>query len=301
MAVQAGVVVRRDHLGVGVDVDARPFGLPEQVVDVLQVVARHEDAGVAPRPEVHPGGAHDAVGGGIGRVEERHRGDVHAPRLEGEGEERVDAPFPRHLGERAKGEGGERVVEMAEDVRVVGVGGDPLQGVGDRLAQGAEVLVARVEDADGVGLARDLRLAGPHPGDVGGGEGRVRPVAEQFGVARDRLALHLDRLAHERRDPLRVEVRVRDRREEAPGDEGADPAVERRPLGEERVPEETDPLQVVDEQVLQVRALVALAAAADLRAALAFAELLALEAEHRHRGTSFRDGLTARAALRVVL
>ena len=69
---QFRIIMRRQHLAVRVDVDARVLALFEQLLDVVEVVAADEDARTVAHADVHLRDFGVAVGGGVGFVEQGH-------------------------------------------------------------------------------------------------------------------------------------------------------------------------------------------------------------------------------------
>ena len=87
-------------------------------------------------PERHRGRHRVAVGAGVGGVEQLHGLEVHLAALQDEAEVVADRQLRvEHGGEGLVDEGVDGLVLLAEDPGVVGVGGDPLEAVGQELAQ----------------------------------------------------------------------------------------------------------------------------------------------------------------------
>ena len=143
------IVVRRQHLAVGVDIDARALRLLQQHLEVLEVVAGNQDARVLAHAEVHLRELRITIRLRVGSIQEGHA--VHAPlaRLQREGDEVVHRQTViEQLRERGLQESIDGLVLMVEHVRMLHVGSEPLQAVGDELAQAADILVLRGEHAD---------------------------------------------------------------------------------------------------------------------------------------------------------
>jgi len=70
--LEGGIGVSRQHLAMGVDVDARALGLLEQLVQVAQVVATDQDRGAGAHADVGLRRFGVAVGAGVGLVEQAH-------------------------------------------------------------------------------------------------------------------------------------------------------------------------------------------------------------------------------------
>ncbi len=73
--LERGIVVRRQHLTVGVDVDTGILALLEQLFQVLEVVSGDQDAGASADADVHLGQLGLAVSRGVRLVEQGHDGD----------------------------------------------------------------------------------------------------------------------------------------------------------------------------------------------------------------------------------
>jgi len=153
------ITVRRQHLAVGVDVDAETFGLLKQLLEVCEVVARDRDRLVGPVSERDLGGHRMPVCARVGRVEQLHDAQVHLA-----GPEREADPVLEP--EVAVGESREQLVleridrriRVAEHTGVVGVRGDTLEAVYGGLLEGLDVLVAAMvgEDPDSLTLRHEL-------------------------------------------------------------------------------------------------------------------------------------------------
>ena len=65
---QFGIIVRGQHFAVGVHVNARSFGLFQQVFDVVQVVSRNQNAWVFAHADVHFGYNGVAIRCGVGFI-----------------------------------------------------------------------------------------------------------------------------------------------------------------------------------------------------------------------------------------
>ena len=65
---QFGIIVSGQHFAVGVHVNARSFGLFQQVFDVVQVVSRNQNARVLAHADVHFGYFGVAIRCGVGLI-----------------------------------------------------------------------------------------------------------------------------------------------------------------------------------------------------------------------------------------
>ena len=213
--LEGRVVVGGQHLRVGVDVHAGAFGLLQELLHVLEIVARDQDAGIVPDPQ---GNARDfglPVGGRVGPVDEGHGDDGHTPGLQRQLQELGDLQIPGGGGQRLHDERRQLRVVVAQDHGVVLVGCDALQAVDHGLAQGAGVLVGVAEQHPHlVGLLAQGRLASGLPAGHGGvetGQER-RMLLEEVRLDGEALA---DQLQHARG----VEVGVGHGGEQGQGEE----------------------------------------------------------------------------------
>ena len=106
------IVVGRKHLAMGIDIDARAFGLDEEIFDILQVVTGDEDARIAACADVHPGEFRITVCLGVGLVEECHHIHAVLSCFEHHAQQRV------HISIRVT-DGGECTAHEADDLAVL--------------------------------------------------------------------------------------------------------------------------------------------------------------------------------------
>ncbi len=274
--LQAGVAVGREHLTVGVDVDAGAFGLLEQLLQHLQVVAGDQDTLAGLGAQVDGGRDRMPIGIGVGGVEQSHHGQVLLAALHGEADEvhqsqtRVGAG-----GQRLLEEGHDLIVAAAQDHGVVHIGGHPFQAVHENLDHGADVFV------DVQGVEAVLLTLGDHAGQV---VGRF-PVSHRTGDggARSGLCLFLQLVAalDHAADDCGVEVHIGDSREEPLDGKTVDLGVSSQFIGIER-----QGFQAVEQVVLQGRHIRFFSADAGNVAAGAVCCLLALITEHTHDDSS---------------
>ena len=203
--LQLRVGVRGQHLAVGVDVDARVLRLLEELVQVLEVVARDHDPRAGPDRGLHGGDLGGAVGLGVGPVEQGHGRHAHPAALEVEGDHLVDREVVlQGRGKPLLDERLDRAVRVPEHGGVVVVRGHPLEAVDQHPAEGADVLVSGGEHARLGHLRVDIGVGGRRPG---GCVGRARPGRRQ-GVANGHGLPDLPA------EDVRVEVDVGDGHEE---------------------------------------------------------------------------------------
>ena len=157
------ITMGREHLAVGMDVDALAGRLLQQLVQILQIVGGHHDEGAFFDVGVHPRGDGVAEGGGVSAVQQRHTLEIHLPELHDErqpllhGVGAVQLAQPlikprRHLG-----------ILAAEVQAVVGVGGHALQAEEERGAEGNGVGIPLPKLHKGSVPAAQLLPLGGHP------------------------------------------------------------------------------------------------------------------------------------------
>ena len=132
------------HLAVGVDVDPLALGLLEKLLQVLEIMAGNEDGLALLRAQGNGRGDGVAVSARVGRIEQLHGPQVDLAALEHERQRLVEADFP--VGQRReplldKGVNGR--VFLAQDLRMIGVGRNPLDPEEQRVLQGKDVGVCR--------------------------------------------------------------------------------------------------------------------------------------------------------------
>ena len=282
--LQPGVAVGREHLAVGIDVDAVPFGLLEDLLQDAQVVAGNQDRLAGLGAELDRGRYRMAVPLDVRLVEEFHREVVDPAGFHRQPDALVQVETVVQQGcKRLVREGVDLLRFLSEGAGMVCVGGIPLDPVGDHLAHRVDVLID-LEVLDPVQLSQ-FDLAGPVgrklPVPRGGrwepGEGTAVGLIEQ----RPGSFAHAHAFRDEAGDGVGVEIDVGHRGEQGVDHEAVDLLVpgskspgKVRPVG--------DSFQRVDQQVLQYRDIGLLAADPDGGAAGAFGGLLALETEHCH-------------------
>lgn len=147
--LQFGVVVGREHFAVGVDVDALPLALLQELLEVAQVVAADEDAWAAVGADADAADFGVAVGRGVGLVEQGHDVDAPLAGLQHDGEQRVDRGLGvGHLVEGLGEEGQDGVVGLAEACGVLVVGAHAFESQGGKFAQRSHVGILGAQDAE---------------------------------------------------------------------------------------------------------------------------------------------------------
>ena len=145
-----GIVVCREHLAVGIDVDARVLALLQQLLDVVQIVSADEDTRTVAHSDVHFCDFGVAESGGVGFVEQGHC--LHAPfaGLQRKGGELVGIVAGDKLSEGLQ----DKLVDIAINLTKAGgmlqIGGHTFETVHGEFFQRADILVAFSEDAHGL-------------------------------------------------------------------------------------------------------------------------------------------------------
>jgi len=216
----------------------------------------------------------------VGRVEQLHDAQVHLAGPEREADPVLEPEVA--VGESREQFVLERIdrrIRVAEHTGVVGVRGDTLEAVYGGLLEGLDVLVAAMvgEDPDSLTLRHELLDCGgrlERDSRVIGGHDATRCF--YLGAQR---RVHLRATSDDASDVRSVEVDVRDGREERAVHELISHVIADA-HSRSRDRDGRDPLQLVQQEVLQHRHLGRLAADADGRAAYAFVRLFTLVTEH---------------------
>ena len=139
---QLGIAVAGQHLAMGVDVDPLALGLLQEHIQILEIMAGDQDAFAGDMSERHRGGDRMAVSAGVARIEQLHGPEVYLAALQGEGHQLVKAEIlAGQLSHGLMDVGINRLVFLAEDGGVVGIGGKTAQAVHGDLLQGLQVRV----------------------------------------------------------------------------------------------------------------------------------------------------------------
>ena len=275
----------RQHLAVGIDVDAAAFSLFQQFFEVFQVVAGHQNCFAFHGADAHRCRHRMAIGAGIGFVKDFHDPDVDFAAAQRHAEQGIHAEV--RLGqevERLMEEGIDLLVDDTEDTGVVGVGGHAFQSEQDQVFQ-----TNQVGAAGGQVFAQHQLLAlGDQTVQIGSrlpgcGAGQFfrgcagfqrRPVIQGFGGVADRDAFADDAL-----QTGRIEVDIGDGGEQGFDDEFVDGCV----LGTEHdgaVGVHRHPFGQIQQQVLQGGGLRVFAADAERVATGSFGGLFTLITKH---------------------
>ena len=177
--LESRVVVGGQHLGVGVDVHPGAGGLLQQHLQVPQVMAGHQNAGVGPHADVDPGDFGVAVGRGVGLVQQGHARHTVLAGFQGQGHQVVGGQAViQRGGQGALQKGVHLGVVLQQGVGVLGIGGKSLEAVGDQFPQRADVLVPGGEYPHRAGLGHPVPF--PVPAGGFGQGGGVGHAGQQF-------------------------------------------------------------------------------------------------------------------------
>ena len=112
------------HFAVGIDVDAFAFGLLQDGVQILQVVAGNENGLALLGAQGHGGGHGVAVGAGVAGIQQFHGPQVDFAALERQADIVVDAQAVVQGGRQAFVDiGVDLFVFLPQDAGMVGIGG----------------------------------------------------------------------------------------------------------------------------------------------------------------------------------
>ncbi|OQC69276.1 MAG: hypothetical protein BWX50_01016 [Euryarchaeota archaeon ADurb.Bin009] len=265
-----GIGVRREHLAVSVNIHTRPARLFKEVGEVLEVVAGDKDT--RPRARRGPDGRdrRRPVGGGVRGIEEGK--DLH-PDLaarENMADHIPDGELLQRGGEGLLHESRDLLVLVAEDGGVVVVGAEPFEPVDQEVTKRLQVGVHGLPRGDDLlRLCRDRRRACRRPG---AGRGFRAPGGREGVADAGRLIDHIPEAG-------RIEVHVGQGRKEASRNELPGIRVPAARLHRRKVPRR-EPLEGVDQDILESGSLLILAADAAYGAAETLCRLFTLVAEH---------------------
>ncbi len=267
------IVVSGQHLGVGVDIHTGSLRLLQQHLQILQVMAGDQDAGVCSDADVYLRDLGVAIGLGVCLVEEGHALHAVLAGLQGKGSEVICTQgVIECCCKGALQEGIDFRIILKEGICVLRVGGKALQTIDDELAQGPDVLILGGKNADCGGLlCKVFSLSAP--------ESCLRERCAVLYLCKEGLLLGeslLDALC----ESFVIEVCVGYGGEEVHGDQVIDLCGDLPALLAERCCHRTDSLGHVDEKILQRCRLRLLSADAAHRAALAARSLLTLKTKH---------------------
>jgi len=141
--LESGVVVGGQHFGVGVHVHARTFGLLEQHLQVAQIVAGNQDAGVGAHANVDLGDLGIAVGTGVGGIKQSHNAYALVAGFKGQGHEIGHGKaVVQGLGQSFLQEVVHGGIMLAQHIGMLGIGGHALEAKRHEPAQGTNIVIA---------------------------------------------------------------------------------------------------------------------------------------------------------------
>lgn len=254
---QLRVGVRREHLAVRIDCDAAASRLLQQELQVVQIMAGHNDERAGLHGKRHMDRGRLAEAFGVGFVQQRHAAQVDLAQLQHERQQLLHAPVLADGKQSFRKEALDGLVPVAEHHGVVRIGRHAAAAEQQQGLQAADVLLCAPE-------LRQIIVARPAAGR--GADGTVRHKALLLGPDAPGQGVQT----------VRIEIDVRQRGEQAfdhqlPGLRTGIRAGVRRAR-------QTD--QCSGQPVLHLRSLRVLAADAAARAAGAACGLLTLKAKH---------------------
>ena len=141
---QLGIAVGGQHLAVGVNVDALAGALLQDLLQVQEIVARHQDGLALLVPQGDLGGHRVAVSAGVAGIQQLHGPEVDFAAFQHQGHHVGDAQALGRGGRQPLvDEGVNLVVFLAQDLGVIGVSADPLEAEQQGVLQGEDVGVRR--------------------------------------------------------------------------------------------------------------------------------------------------------------
>ncbi len=282
---QARIAVGRQHFAVRVDIDAHSFGLFQQFFEIKQVVAGNENRFSRDGRDANRRGHGVSEMLRVARVQQFHGLEIDFAAFQDERNPAVHAAVHRVQGQRGQGFGEvnvDRIVLFAEHESMVSVCRRALETVSQQFLQRQNVFT-------------ELFLAVRHLqhfchfdhaffGDRAAGASMTRSVTgRHLRPGGDFESLHrLHGRLQQRKEPVVVEINVRDRRKEQ---------FQHLPVSvliffallPQFIVEKADFFRGHHNAVLQRGRRVAFSAHADFRAARPLGSLFALKTKHRHR------------------
>jgi len=171
--LQLGIAVAGQHLAMGVDVDALVLGLLQEHGQIFEVMAGDQDTLAGDMTQRHRGRNRMAVGAGVAGVQQLHGPEVDLAAFEGEGHQRIEIHVAGEGGHGLMDVGVDRIIFLAEDGGMIGIGGKAAQAVHGGLLQGLQVGIG-IEGVDevegGALLFQTGQGIGRGKGGCGGGK-----------------------------------------------------------------------------------------------------------------------------------
>ena len=149
---KGGIRVGRQHLAVGINVDARTICLLEQFFHILQIMAGDKNPRFCAHADIHFGDFRVAVGRGMGLIQQGHGVDRCLSGFHNQGDHIVYRQIFRGGGQGFHDEIVDFIFLTSQDGGVVRIGGNPFKADDQQLAKGADILVCSGQYAHGFGL-----------------------------------------------------------------------------------------------------------------------------------------------------
>ena len=122
----------RQHLAVGIHVDAGSFGLLQQLFQIGKIVTRYQDGRILAYTEIHFRDLRMAILCCVGFIQQRHRCYAELPRFQGQGHQFIGGESVVQCGcQRFVNKGVNLAVFLADIQGVVRIGRHSFQAIGD--------------------------------------------------------------------------------------------------------------------------------------------------------------------------
>ena len=241
------IIMRRQHFAVRIDINARPGGLFQQFFHIFQVVAADQNARIFAHADFHLRRLRMPVGFGIRGIEQRHDFDAVLPAFQHKRDELVG-------GQVVVGGGSQPLHDEIEDLwagfaqhgGVFGIRGHAFEAVGQQFAQRAHVFVLRRQHAHFIAFCVKIGHVAAAP------RRHFRQRGVNFSDVRLHAVAHVQRRVDLRLELRRIEIRVRDRHEQAFDHEFAEFIVNRDARFFARFAVNRNAFQHKNQQVLQI-------------------------------------------------
>ena len=187
---QTRIGVGGEEFAVGVDLDSLAGGLFEDLVEIVQIVTRHDDERPFFVGDEGLGRLGVAVGGGIGGIQEFHALQIHLAEFHHQGQQVGQGKGGVEQGGQSLDEPGIDLGALkADHPSVVRIGGHAFHPEQEGILEGLDIRITfgRV-GAEGLGLNQDMGIAGRKlvtgsRGEVPGGSLLSKTVLDLLGLA----------------------------------------------------------------------------------------------------------------------
>ena len=139
--LKLGITVCRQHLPMGVDVDAFALGLLQEQLQIVEIVAGNDDEGAFFYGQGHGRGCRSTIGFGVGLVKKGHAFQVFLTHFHDDGKQLIHAPVLAHGEKRFGEEPIYLVVHVAQHHGVVGVGSHTADAEENEGLEAADILL----------------------------------------------------------------------------------------------------------------------------------------------------------------